>query len=249
MHQKIRRFDVAVHHALAVGVVQALGSLADELTSLADGKRPLAANQLFEVGAVHVLHHQVMEIAVFVGIQGGDNVGVHQLRGGAHLALEEVARPGRLDQTRRENFQGDDASQGAMLCLENSTHAALADLFEDAVLSHQETGRSTGQHLFGLETRQKTLLDKGPGNHSTSVGVGQLGRQRSQLGRIQQTRTAQTFQECVPINGRHAHVTPPHPRRGSPPRRASASPMKTFLPGAVCAGKRFSPPLFIRRNK
>ena len=95
IQQQVRRLDVAMHHAVLVGVWQSAGRLQDAVHGLVERQRPLLLDERREVGAVDVLHHQEVRAAGFVGVVGGDDVGMFELGGGFDLALEPPQRLGR----------------------------------------------------------------------------------------------------------------------------------------------------------
>ncbi len=57
-------------------------------TAWATGNRPAFADDAIKVAAFDEFHHEEMDAAVFVGIDGGDDVGMFQSPGGLDLATE-----------------------------------------------------------------------------------------------------------------------------------------------------------------
>ncbi len=61
-----------------MGVLQAFGRLADVLAGLGDRQRSSLADNLGQVDAVDVLHHQEVSVAGLLGVVGRDDVGMRQ---------------------------------------------------------------------------------------------------------------------------------------------------------------------------
>ena len=76
--------------AFAVGVLQAVRGLPDYLTRIGDRELPAPPDQLREVEALDVLHHQEQEASLFAGIVSADQVGVRQ----AADRLDLLLKPG-----------------------------------------------------------------------------------------------------------------------------------------------------------
>ena len=140
--QQVGRLDVAVDQAHIMGVMQPGGSLADDLTGQADRDRIALADELVEVGPVDVFHDQIMPALDLVGVEGGDDVGVMQLGGGANLALEHLHGLGRLHELRRQHLDGHDALHRHVHGLVDPAHAALPQLVENLVLAQKEAAAS-----------------------------------------------------------------------------------------------------------
>ena len=95
--QHVVRLDVAVDHALAVGIVQRGGDLAGDANGLADGQLGFPAQPGAERFALDV-GHDVEDRAVDpAGIEQGQDVGVLEVGGGLDL-LQET--PGADDRPR-----------------------------------------------------------------------------------------------------------------------------------------------------
>lgn len=100
---------------------------------IADGARTVAA--------VHVLHHQEVLAASFVGIVGSDDIGMLQLGGSPHFTLEAFNGSRVVVDVGRQHLQGDQALHASMLGLKDLAHAAGANPVKDYVLpEHKRLG-------------------------------------------------------------------------------------------------------------
>ena len=184
--------------------MQTVGDLAHVVARLADGQRPLLADQLFQVRPIHVFQYQEVAAPDLIGVVGGDDVGMDELGGGADLAQEQLLGAAGADQVGRQHLEGDDPAHGAVFGLENAAHAAAADLFEDAVLPQQKAGGAADQQALGLEPGQQPLLDQEAGDGAAAVGrwqllfgAGQLLlREQAALAHVGQKRPAVNLLRC-----------------------------------------------------
>ena len=85
---EIGRLDVAMHHAVLMGVLQAECRLPDIIARLHHGQRAEFENQAFEVLALDVLHGKVVDAADLVGVVRQHDVRVHQLGRRLGLTIE-----------------------------------------------------------------------------------------------------------------------------------------------------------------
>ena len=91
-----------------------------------------------KVDALHELHHQKMRAVEFVGIVGGDDVGVGQFGGRLDLASKPLDQVGILHGRLRQDFDGHEAFHPAMLGLEHHPHASRADFVEQDVIAEDQ---------------------------------------------------------------------------------------------------------------
>src|SRR5207247_831544 len=73
--QYVRRLDVAVDDAVAVGVVQGVGDPGDQLRRLAEAQ-PAALEPLGQADPAHQLRDDVERLAVAADVVDGDDAGV-----------------------------------------------------------------------------------------------------------------------------------------------------------------------------
>jgi len=74
----VGRLDVAVHHVLAVRVVQRQRHLFADAQHVCHRQQATGAGVRHEVGAVEELHGDVGQVVLFTGVEDGDDVGVLQ---------------------------------------------------------------------------------------------------------------------------------------------------------------------------
>ena len=72
---------------------QPLGSLAYQFAGIRHAQRPLGADELRQVDAIHVFHGQVGQPVKFTRVAGVDHVDVVHTARGLHLALEALQPP------------------------------------------------------------------------------------------------------------------------------------------------------------
>ena len=89
-HQQVAGLHVAVHHAGAVGVVEAVAGVAHDPHRLVHVEPLLVAQHVGARGAVHVLHDDVVAVrfGVLARVEHLHHVGVLEPRGGQRLAPE-----------------------------------------------------------------------------------------------------------------------------------------------------------------
>ena len=61
---------------LGMGIFQPLGHLADDRGRFRHAERPVAADQLPQVGARHVFGDQKVDVSILTGVQGHDQLGM-----------------------------------------------------------------------------------------------------------------------------------------------------------------------------
>ena len=132
-HKDVGGLDVAVDDALGMSGVQSVGNL--------DGQREhgfaierLSANEVLEGHAVEKFHGDERLIPVFADFVDGANIGMIESRGGARLAAKALERLRVLRQAIGQKFEGNEAAEFGVLGFVDHTHAATANLFDDAVV-------------------------------------------------------------------------------------------------------------------
>ena len=175
-----------MHHALVVSVLQGLANLGH------DGQRLLRlqlalAEQLPQVGSVHVFHEEVVQGAAFLGrrpvggrrrrqlsgaeVVHGDDVRMAKPGQGAGLAAETRLEGRVLRQLRWENLQGHQAVEVRLAGLVHCTHATGANEFKNFQL-----GKGRGQ--FGRCWRHKAAGSRPVGCRHGFFGGRRLGLAR-----------------------------------------------------------------------
>ena len=106
------------------------------------GERAVLLDQPGEVDAGDVLHRQVRQRAVQVGLEHGDDVRVVRVRAAVlHLLLEPLAGLRVAEPVRGDDLQGDDAVEAELFRLVDHAHAAAVDLVEDLEPGDDLSGR------------------------------------------------------------------------------------------------------------
>src|SRR5262249_18281873 len=107
-----------------------------------------------------------------------------------------------------KHLEGDHAPEGRVFGLENAAHAALAQLFEDAVLPEEEASGAASKDLFSLELGEQAEIDERAGDKTSAVGVRQPGGDSMQRVGGDETTLAQARQEGLPVSAwRSGHET------------------------------------------
>ena len=139
----VRRLDVAMHDAAVVHVVECASDLHRDDRRDVVGKPTALVEQVVEVGALHVLHHDEQRAALVVEVVDVDDVLVLEHREALGLALEPLDdvffdRGGRL-----ECLDRDRATQRVLDRLVNHRHSTGSDLFDDSAVTDplQHEGR------------------------------------------------------------------------------------------------------------
>ena len=135
--------DVAVDHALVVGVLERVANLGHHAERLG-GCELAGFLRLAEVHAVHVFHDEVKEIARLARLVDEDDVGVAQLGEGARLAGEALGKGRVGGHVAGEDLERHDPIERTLAGLVDDAHAALADQLEDL-----EVGEGGGEFFVG----------------------------------------------------------------------------------------------------
>ncbi len=132
--RKISRLDVAMNNAFAMGILQPLRGLQNDIQCRFHVERPVLAQQRVQIAPFDEFHHQVMNSVLFAGIEGGDDVWMTEPRGGLHFARETPHVIGSHDRTRRKHFQGHGAAHALMLSPVHLPHSTGANSAKDQIL-------------------------------------------------------------------------------------------------------------------
>ena len=125
-----------------------------------EGQRAVRLDQAGEVDPFDVFHDEEVGAADLVGVDGPDDVGVVELRGGADLALEAADGVGVLQALLADDLDGDDAAELPVAGLEDGAHAALAEALQQDVGAEQQARALALEELVGLVRRQPPPTDQ-----------------------------------------------------------------------------------------
>ena len=127
--QQVAGLDVAVDHAVAVGVVQPLACLLDDRDRLVHLDPAVVAQDLRAGGPLDVLHHDEVLAGglILAGVEDLHDVGVDQARRGLCLALEARHERGVLGEVLGEQLHRDLALQAQVEGEVNGGHPAEAE--------------------------------------------------------------------------------------------------------------------------
>ena len=207
VQKQVARLDVAVDHAVLVGVPQTPGCLDRTLDGLIDRQRPAPLDDVGKVLPVDILHDQVVDAVALAGVVSGDDVGMVQSRGGLDLAIEPANRIGRLHSFAGQDLQGDDPLHAPVLCLEDLAHAAGPDPVQHHVLAHHQPLQLSLVDRFGLEASEPVGEDQLPGEVLGGLGL-IVGREalleRGQLLGREETAADQAPGELLETDGHAA---------------------------------------------
>ncbi len=168
--QHVVGLDVAVDHALAVGVGQRVGDLGRDPDGVGDRQLAEMVEAVAQVVAVHVRHHVVEEARGFAGIVEGEDVGMLEPGGDLDLA-EEALGAQRGGQLGPENLDGDFSAVAEVGGQVDHGHAALTQLALQRVavgqrggelggkVGHPSPWEGTGPNLGGSCTGRQRISD------------------------------------------------------------------------------------------
>ena len=133
-------FQIPVHDAVAVGLVERLGDLAAVTQRLLE--RQLAARQTYgERLPFEVLHHQVVAFAVPPDVEEGADVGMLQRRDGPRFPFEAAAQLGVFGKGGGEDLDGHGPTKARIASLVDLSHATFTELGGDLVRTKPAAGR------------------------------------------------------------------------------------------------------------
>jgi len=136
----VRRLDVAVDHALVVGVVQRTPHLAQQTGDFAQRWQELAGagalcHALGQRAAGQQPHNQVADVLLRAIVEDGDDVGMFERGGSLRLTGEALDVAGLLGQSSGHHLDGDVPLEAALIGAIDGPHAAHAQQFAQFVLT------------------------------------------------------------------------------------------------------------------
>ena len=160
-HKNIRGLDVAVHDALAVRSLQAIGNLDRQLQQLRGAHR-LSVNAVAQRLPFENFHHQKRLAFVIVDVVKRADARVIQRGSSTRFALKAFQCRTIASEFRREKLQSNGAPQPNILGSVNDAHPASAKFFDDAVMrnGNADQRRRVGQGAAILCSRPKPVNDR-----------------------------------------------------------------------------------------
>ena len=141
VQQDVLGLDVAVDHALAVGVVEGAAHLAGNPHRVGDGELFLAVDPVADRLSRHIRHHVEEEAVRRPAVEEGQDMRMLQVGGGLDFAQEAFSADDR-GQLRPQHLDGDLAVVLQVGGEVDGGHAALAELPLDAVAVGQGGGEA-----------------------------------------------------------------------------------------------------------
>ena len=185
VEQQVLRLDVAVHHAVVVGVLERFADRRHDGQRLFRGE-PAGRHRLAQVDPVDVLHHQVVEPARLAEIVDGDDVRVVQRGQHPGLRGEPLGEAGVGAAFGGQDLEGHHPAQGLLPGLVHHPHAAAAEALEDLQLGEMR-GEDRRAERFRGRGGRLARLRRGHRRREEASGTGAL-----RGGRIEGRSTAGT---------------------------------------------------------
>ena len=128
----VRRLDVTMDDARLVGAAERIAHVLEDGELLDDrgGRAPVDHRR--ERLSRDVLHRDERPVAVFTGVEDGDDVGVAELAGGPDFAREALP-PGLVLEALAEQLDGDHPVDGGVTREVEGPHTAMRELARNQV--------------------------------------------------------------------------------------------------------------------
>ena len=143
MEQDVLGFDVAVDHALPVGVVQRVGDGGGDAYSLIDAELGLAIELVPQRLAVDERHHIVKERICLPRVEQRQDVGMLEIGGGRDLLEKPLGAEDRRE-LRSKDLDRDFPLVPEVFGEVDSRHAALAEVALELVAVGEGCGEPGG---------------------------------------------------------------------------------------------------------
>ncbi len=145
----VGRLHVPVHHAGGGAVVQRLGDLPGDGDRVRRAQRAVRLQQIADGAAGDELERDKVQPPILADVERPGDVRVVQAGGAAGFIAKPQHARTIAGMGRAEHLQGDGPLQALVDCLEDRTHAAVADPLLDAEVIQ----RAAGQRRIGLADR------------------------------------------------------------------------------------------------
>src|SRR5215472_15404871 len=131
--EDIRGLDVAVNNSSGVSSIQGVGDLDAEREDRVQVHRA-AGDHVLQRGAVEEFHDEECASCVLADVVDRANIGMIEGGGSFGFTAETLKRTAVLSEVLGQKFQRDKASKARVFRLVDDTHAAPAQLFQNAVV-------------------------------------------------------------------------------------------------------------------
>ena len=139
--QDVRRFDVAMDEAMAVGGVERPAELRHDAGRPLGSEAPLGADERAQVGPVDVAHDDEQHAVVLARVVDGEDVGVLDRGGGLGLGHEALAKVRVVGEARADDLQRDGSLEAELRRAVDDAHPAAPGQRVDAVVGEDVTWR------------------------------------------------------------------------------------------------------------
>ena len=155
--------DVSVDDAFGMGSVQSIGNFDSRTEQVFKLHRP-TRDGVFQCFALQTFHRDEAPAVMLADFVDGANVRMIQRRSGTSLSAEPFKGLRVSRQFIGQEFEGDEAAEFSVLSLENHTHAASAELFDDDVVrdglaDHVVADRVLGDRFLGDRDESAAFSD------------------------------------------------------------------------------------------
>ena len=170
LEQDVLGLDVAVDHALAVGVIEGVGHLAREPERPRRLERSLPVEQVAERALVDAGHDVVQQAAGVAGIEQRQQVGMLEPRRDPDLPQEALGAELRAE-AGLQHLEGDGAVVAEVAGAVDHRHAAVAELPLDRVAGFEGGLQALQQIEHGPAGKAVPLEYRPPGRRQGQPGV------------------------------------------------------------------------------
>jgi hypothetical protein len=132
--QNIAGLHIAMNHALRMGIVQGGADLSEDGADLGKGQG-LPPQEFGQGSPLNVAHHDIGVAIAFAVVMHGQDAGMLQAGDDSGFALEAVDEIRIACVMTGEDLQSDVAIHAGLVGLVYSRHAALAQRFDDPILT------------------------------------------------------------------------------------------------------------------
>ena len=160
-YKNVGRLDVAMHDPLRVRRIQGIGNLDADRKQRIQLHRTVA-DEMFQRGAVQVFHDDERFAVLLADVINSADIRMAECRCGSRLAAKSLQRLAILRHIFRQKLECDEAAEARVFRLVNDSHAAAAELLNNAVVGYNLANHHsprTGLKSYGWEMRQVNRIE------------------------------------------------------------------------------------------